>query len=63
LYHHFFREDLAKFCADKKLISHGSKKELVERIRRYWDDKLEDKDKRKPPKEKEIKKKEIYCRF
>jgi len=49
LYTHFFREDLSEFCEKNGLISHGSKKELVERIRRFWDGKLEPKDKKKIP--------------
>jgi len=49
LYTYFFREDLSEFCEKNKLISHGSKKELVERIRRFWDGKLEPKDKKKIP--------------
>jgi len=52
LYNHYFREDLAHFCDEKNLISHGSKKELVERIRRFWEGKSEERDKKKPPKKK-----------
>jgi len=54
LYHYYFREDLMDFCTNQKpqLVTHGSKKELVERIRRFHADKLEEKDKKKPPKKK-----------
>jgi len=53
LYNHYFREDLAKWCDEHGLTSHGSKKELVERIRRKFDDKLDDiKDKKKERKKK-----------
>jgi hypothetical protein len=53
LYHHYYREDLVNFLEtvktddDKKLTTHGSKKELVERIRRFFDKKTEDKDEKK----------------
>jgi len=40
LHHHYFREDLAEWCKKNELISNGSKKELVDRIRRKFDKKL-----------------------
>jgi len=53
LHTHYYRVDLIEFCESNKLVSHGSKKELVERIRRFFDGKLiEDKDKKKEPKKK-----------
>jgi hypothetical protein len=54
LYHHYFREELMDFCKQHKLVTHGSKKELVERIRRFHADKLEEKDKKRPPRPKKI---------
>jgi len=47
LYNHYFREDLSKWCTENSLIGSGSKKELVERIRRSFDGKLEKRDKPK----------------
>jgi len=41
LFNYYFREDLVKWCGENELTSHGSKKELVERIRRKFDDKLD----------------------
>jgi hypothetical protein len=41
LFNYYFREDLVKWCDANTLTSHGSKKELVERIRRKFDDKLD----------------------
>jgi len=50
LYHHYFREELMEFCAANQLVTHGSKKELVERIRKLHANKLEEKDKKHPKK-------------
>jgi len=58
LFNHYFREDLVKFCEKHKLTSHGSKKELVDRIRRYFDGHLEEKDKKKERKKKASKSKD-----
>jgi len=44
LHHHFYREDLAFWLKEKKLNCNGSKKELVDRIRRHFDDKLLERD-------------------
>jgi len=44
LFHYFFREDLVEFCKKQGLTNNGSKKELVERIRRFFDKKTLDKD-------------------
>jgi len=53
LYCHYYREDLSNFCEEKNLNSHGSKKELIDRIRRFFDGKLiESKDIRKEKKRK-----------
>jgi len=54
LHHHYFREDLAIWLKENnpKLNSNGSKKELVDRIRRYFDDKLLDRDTLGPKKKK-----------
>jgi len=49
LHHHYFRDELAEWCSDKKvgeneklwLNPNGSKREIVSRIRRYFEDKLE----------------------
>jgi len=43
LWHHYYREDLANFLEDRKLISHGNKKELIERVHRALNDKLYEK--------------------
>jgi len=50
LYTHYFKEDLSDWCTLNKppLISNGSKKELVERIRRSVDGKTEKRDLKKP---------------
>jgi len=40
LYHHYFRDELFSWCLEHKLSTNGSKKELVERIRRFFDGKL-----------------------
>jgi hypothetical protein len=48
LYTHYFKEDLSDWCFKKGLISNGSKKELVERIRRSVDEKTEKRDLKKP---------------
>jgi len=54
LYNHYFREDLAGWCEKNGLTSHGSKKELVERIRRNFDNTLDQtKDVRHPRKSKD----------
>jgi len=56
LHHHYFREDLAKYLKDDaKLNSNGSKKELVDRIRRNFDKNLLDRDLLGPDKKKEKK--------
>jgi len=47
LHTHFYRQDIADWCDAHGLISHGSKKELVERYRRFVDGKLEDRDSKK----------------
>jgi len=53
LYTYYFKEDLAEWLSDRQLISNGSKKELVERVRRSLDDKSDEKkDKKKPRKRK-----------
>jgi hypothetical protein len=53
LYTHYFKEDLAEWLSANGLISNGSKKELVERVRRYLDGKTDvKKDKKKPRKRK-----------
>jgi len=55
LYTHYFKEDLADYLLNHKppLISNGSKKELVERVRRSFDDEgPPDKDKKKERKRK-----------
>jgi len=61
LHHHYFRDELAEWCSDKRvgeneklwLNPNGSKREIVSRIRRYFEDKLETKDYHKEkPKEK-----------
>jgi hypothetical protein len=44
LYNHYFREDLSSWCAENSLTASGSKKELVERTRRSFDGKLEERD-------------------
>jgi len=50
LHNHYFREDLSEFCKVNKLTASGSKKELVERIRRFFDGKLEKRDQPAPKK-------------
>jgi hypothetical protein len=56
LFVHYYREELAEYLKKNELISSGSKKELVDRIRRFLDDKIEEKSKEwrhpKPKKEK-----------
>jgi len=47
LYTHYYRDDLSEFCKEKKLTASGSKKELVERIRRFFDGKEEARDRPK----------------
>jgi len=45
LHHHYFRDELAEWCAQTiKLSTGGTKKELVNRIRRHFDDKSLDRD-------------------
>jgi len=52
LWTHYYKEDLASWCNNEKLTSHGSKKEIIERIRRFFDGNLEDRDKKKERKKK-----------
>jgi len=47
LHHHYFREDLAAWCTEHKLHTNGSKKELVDRIRRFHEGKTLPRDKKK----------------
>jgi hypothetical protein len=57
LFNYYFREDLVKWCDENNLTSHGSKKELVERIRRKFDGKLDkSKDEKKERKNSKAKK-------
>jgi len=46
LHHHYFKEDLAEWCKSMRLNNTGSKKVLVERIRRYWDNMLIESDRK-----------------
>jgi len=50
LHTHYFREELAEWCKHNELNSNGSKKELVDRIRRKFDDTMLPRDEKKPPK-------------
>jgi len=52
LWTHYYKEDLANWCTSEKLTSHGSKKEIIERIRRFFDGNLDKRDKRKDRKKK-----------
>jgi hypothetical protein len=52
LWHHFYREDLANWLEDRKLISHGNKKELIERVHRALNDKLYEKGDKKQDRKK-----------
>jgi hypothetical protein len=47
LHYHFFREDLSQWCDQNELSGSGSKTELIRRIRRFFDGKSEEKDKKK----------------
>jgi len=50
LHTHYFREELAEWCKLNDLNSNGSKKELVDRIRRKFDDTMLKRDKKKKTK-------------
>jgi len=52
LWTYYYKEDLASWCTWNKLTSHGSKKEMIERVRRYFDGNLDQRDKRKDRKKK-----------
>jgi hypothetical protein len=52
LHYHYFREELQEWCKNNELNSNGSKKELVDRIRRKFDKKPLPRDEKKPPKPK-----------
>jgi hypothetical protein len=59
LWQHYYREDLANWLEDRKspkLISHGNKKELIERVHRALNDKLLESDKKKERKRKSTEK-------
>jgi hypothetical protein len=58
LHHWYFREELADFCNEGLLSTNGSKKELVDRVRRFFDKKLLERDKTMALKKKEKKEKE-----
>jgi hypothetical protein len=58
LWHHYYREDLANWLTAKSLNNHGNKKELIERVRRSLDDKLEEKDRKKDRKKRKTADKE-----
>jgi len=48
LHYHYFREDLSQWCDQNELSGSGSKTELIRRIRRFFDGKLDElKDKKK----------------
>jgi len=47
LHYHYFREDLSLWCDQNEMSGSGSKTELIRRIRRFFDGKLEEKDKKK----------------
>jgi hypothetical protein len=47
LNYHYFREDLSQWCDQHELSGSGSKTEIIRRIRRYFDGKLEEKDMKK----------------
>lgn len=47
LHYHYFREDLSQWCDQNELSGSGSKTELIRRIRRFFEGKLEVKDKKK----------------
>jgi hypothetical protein len=54
LWHFYYREELAFFLEDRNLLSHGNKKELIERVHRALNDKLYEKGDRKQDKRKKI---------
>jgi len=58
LWHYYYIEDLTNWLAAKSLNTHGNKKELIERVRRALDDKLEEKDKKKDRKKRKTTEKE-----
>jgi len=47
LHYHYFREDLSQWCDQNEMSGSGSKTELIRRIRRYFEGKLELKDGKK----------------
>jgi len=52
LWHHYYREDLSNWLEDRTLLSHGNKKELIERVHRALNDKLYEKGDRKQDRKK-----------